>query len=172
MERDYSAFRPSRIWKRLTPEQRLAAAEPFWNDEQSTEQQVEAVAGIASRMKFRTKSVVGLPIEKRAKYLTALPNISDTVAARALINYHLAQQRPMMGAFLDSLGIAHDEGLITEENVSKPDTEKLRAAAADLVTKFPPGDVTLYFSTLVSQDPDTWSELADLPETGATELPT
>jgi hypothetical protein len=167
MERDYSAFRPSRIWKRLTQEQRLAAAVSFWNDEQSTEQQVEAIAGIASRMKFRTKSVLGLPIEKRAKYLTALPNISDTIAARALINYHLAQQRPMMGAFLDSLGIAHDEGLITEENMSKPDPEKLRAATTDLVTKYPQADVALYFSTLVSQDPDTWSELADLPETGA-----
>lgn len=167
MERDYSGFRPSRIWKRLTPEQRLAAAEPFWNDEQSTEQQVEAIAAIASRMKFRTKSVLGLPLGKRMKYLTGLPNVSDTIAARALINYHLAQQRPMMSAFLDSLGIAHEEGLITEENVSKPDPEKLRAAATDLVTKFPPGDVALYFSTLVSQDPDTWSELADLPETAA-----
>jgi hypothetical protein len=169
MERDYSAFRPSRIWKRLTQEQRLAAAEPFWNDEQSTEQQVEAIAAIASRMKFRTKSVLGLPLEKRMKYLTALPNMSDTIAARALINYHLAQQRPMMSAFLDSLGITHEEGLITEENVSKPDPGKLRGAATDLVTKFPPGDVALYFSTLVSQDPDTWSELADLPETGAAE---
>jgi hypothetical protein len=169
MDRDFSAFRPSRIWKRLTQAQRLAAAEPFWDDEQSTDQQVEAVAAIASHMKFRTKSVLGLPLEKRTKYLATLPNISDTIAARALINYHLAQQRPMMSAFLDGLGITHEEGLITEENVSKPDSAKLRAAAADLVTKFPPGDVALYFSTLVSQDPDTWSELADLPEAGAAE---
>jgi hypothetical protein len=167
MERDYSAFRPSRIWKRLTPAQRRAAAEPFWNDEQSTDQQVEAITAIASHMKFRTKSVLGLSLEKRAKYLTTLPNVSDTIAARALINYHLAGQRPMMGAFLDSLGITHEEGLITEENVSKPDPEKLRAAAADLATKFPPADVALYFSTLVSQDPDTWSDLMDLPETAA-----
>lgn len=169
MDRDYSAFRPSRIWKRLTPSQRLAAAEPFWDDEQSTDQQVEAIAAIASHMKFRTKSVLGLPLEKRTKYLATLPNISDTIAARALINYHLAQQRPMMGVFLDGLGIAHEEGLITEENVSKPDSAKLRAAAADLAAKFPPGDVALYFSTLVSQDPDTWSELADVLETGAAE---
>lgn len=167
MDRDYSAFRPSRIWKRLTPAQRLAAAEPFWNDEQSTDQQVEAITAIASHMKFRTKSVLGLTLERRAKYLTTLPNVSDTIAARALINYHLAQQRPMMAAFLDSLGITHEEGLITEENVSKPDPEKLRAAAADLATKFPPADVALYFSTLVSQDPDTWSDLMDLPETAA-----
>jgi hypothetical protein len=168
MERDYSPFRPSRIWKRLTQTQRLAAAEPFWNDEESTDQQIEAITAIASHMKFRTKSVLGLPLEKRVKYLTTLPNVTDTIAARALINYHLAHQRPMMGAFLDSLGITHEQGLITEENVTKPEVEKLRAAAAELNAKFPPADVALYFSTLVSQDPDTWSDLMDLPETAAT----
>ena len=47
MEKDLSAFRPTRIWKRLTAERRLAAAEVFWADEQSTEQQVEAVAARA-----------------------------------------------------------------------------------------------------------------------------
>ena len=36
------------------------------------------------------------------------------------MNYHLATQRPMMSAFLDRVGIAHEEGLITEENVAKP----------------------------------------------------
>ena len=47
MEQDLSDFRPTRVWKRLSPERRLAAAEPFWNDEQSTEQQAEAIAAIA-----------------------------------------------------------------------------------------------------------------------------
>lgn len=165
MERDYSAFRPSRIWKRLSPAQRAAAAEAFWNDEESTEQQVEAIAAIAAFMKFRTKSVLGLSIEKRVRYLTMLPNMSDTIAARALINYHLAHQRPMMAAFLDQLGVAHENGLITNEQIAKPDREKLSAAAAHLASTHPADDVSLYFSTLVSQDPDTWGDLADVPQT-------
>ncbi len=169
MERDYSAYRPSRIWKRLAPVQRLEAAEPFWNDEHSTEQQLQAVAAIASFLKFRAKSVLALPVEKRARYLATLPDMSDTIAARALINYHLARQRPMLVAFLDSLGIAHEDGLITDENLARPDTEKLRAAAAELAGKFPPEDVSLYFSTLVSQDPDTWGDLADFPQTGSSQ---
>ena len=78
-------------------------------------------------MKFRTKSVIALPLERKAKYLATLPNMSDTIAARALVNYHLERQRPMMGAFLDALGIAHENGLISEENVAKPDAEKLKA---------------------------------------------
>ena len=159
---DFSEFRPSKLWKKLPADRRMAAAELFWSDENSTEQQIEAVGALASHMKFRPKSVIGLPIEKKAKYLATLPAVSDAVAARALVNYHLERQRPMMGAFLDALGIAHENGLISEENAAKPDQAKLKAAAAELSSKYPKEDVTLYFSTLVSQDPDTWGGLAEL----------
>lgn len=165
MTRDYTPFRPSRLWRRLSADRRRQAAELFWADEQSAEQQAEAIAAIAAHMKFRTKSVLGLTTEKRVRYLMTLPTISDAIAARALVNYHLEHQRPMMGAFLDSLGIAHDNGLITEETVSRCDAARLHAAAADLVSKYPADDVSLYFATLVSQDPETWGELAEVPQT-------
>lgn len=161
MTQDFSGFRPSKLWKKMPTERRLAAAELFWADEHSTEQQIEAIAAIAAHMKFRTKTLFSLSPEKKSKYLSTLPSVPDSIAARALVNYHLETQRPMMGAFLDSLGIAHENGLINEENVEKPDADKLRAAAADLATKFPADDVSLYFSTLVSQDPDTWGALAE-----------
>jgi hypothetical protein len=148
----------------MSAERRMDAAELFWGDEQSTDQQVEAIAAIASHMKFRTKSVLALPAEKRVKYLATLPNVSDTIAARALVSYHLERHRPMMAAFLDLLGISHDNGLINDDEVTKPETGKLKAAAAELATKYPAEDVSLYFATLVSQDPDTWGELADTPQ--------
>lgn len=168
MEKDLSAFRPTRIWKRMSSERRLKAAEVFWTDEQSAEQQIEAVAALASHMKFRTKSVIALPLERKAKYLASLPGISDAMAARALVSYHLDQQRQMMAEFLDALGITHENGLIEEEAVAAPDAERVRTAVAQLSTKYPAEDLSLYFSTLVSQDPDTWGVLADLPETTAT----
>jgi hypothetical protein len=168
---DLSEYRPSRLWKQMSAERRMAAAELFWTDDQSTEQQVEAVGALAAHMKFRAKSVVGLPLEKKAKYLATMPSVSDTVAARALVNYHLATQRPMMAAFLDSLGIAHEDGLISEDNVTKPDAAALGTAAADLASRFPPADVSLYFKTLVSQDPDTWGGLAVLAREDAGKAP-
>ena len=168
MEQDLSNFRPSRLWKNLPAERRLEAAQLFWEDEQGSEQQVEAVAALAAHMKFRTKSVIALPLDRKAKYLLSLPNISESIAARALITYHLARQRPMMAAFLDALGIAHEEGLIADEQVSKPDLEKLKAAATELASKYPAADVALYFGTLVSQDPDTWAGLALLPQSQLT----
>jgi hypothetical protein len=162
MDRDLSNFRPSKLWRRMPLERRIEAAGLFWDDEHSAEQQLEAVGSIATHMKFRPRSVVALAPEKRAKYLAQLPGISDAIAARALVNYHLERQRPMMGAFLDLLGITHENGLISEENVGKPDAEKVRNAARQLASTYPHEDVSLYFATLVSQDPETWEALVDV----------
>ncbi len=102
-------------------ERRVDAAGLFWDDEHSADQQMEAVAAIATHMKFRPRSVLTLAPDRRAKYLAQLPAMTDAIAARALVSYHLERQRPMMGAFLDLLGIAHENGLISEENLPKPD---------------------------------------------------
>jgi hypothetical protein len=162
MDRDLSNFRPSRLWRGMPLDRRIEAADLFWNDEHSADQQLEAVSSIATHMKFRPKSVLSLTPDKRAKYLATLPTVSDAIAARALVNYHLERQRPMMGAFLDLLGIEHDNGLINDDKVVKPDAVKVKAAATELATKFPAGDVSLYLATLVSQDPETWEPLVDV----------
>lgn len=151
----------------MPADRRADAARLFWSDEQSAEQQVEACASIATHMKFRAKTVLTLPLEKKASYLVRLPSLSDAVAARALVNYHLERQRPMMGAFLDALGITHENGLIKDETVVKPEPERLQAAAGELAANYAAEDIALYFSTLVSQDPETWGELADLPQTAS-----
>ena len=161
MDRDLSNYRPSKLWRRLPLERRVDAADLFWNDEHSADQQMEAVASIATHMKFRPRSILALTPDKRARYLAQLPNVSDAIAARALVNYHLERQRPMMGDFLDLLGISHENGLISEENIAKPDTTKVQKAARDLAAKYPADDVALYLATLVSQDPETWEALID-----------
>ncbi len=162
MDRDLTNFRPSKLFRRLSLERRIDAAGLFWDDEHSADQQMEAIAAIATHMKFRPRSVMNLAPDKRAKYLAQLPTVTDTIAARALVNYHLERQRPMMGAFLDLLGIAHEDGLISEENLPKPDADKVRQAAKDLAEKYPAEEVSLYLSTLVSQDPETWESLIDV----------
>lgn len=154
---------PSQLWKQMTPEQKLRASRAFWLDEQATDDQVQAVMLIAQRKKFRPKSVIGLDVDRKARHLASLTLLPDTLAARALIGYHLAEQRPMMGAFLDALGIAHENGLIEEENVA-PDAAKMRPAAAELAKKYPADDVALYLNTLLCQDPETWRALEEVPE--------
>ena len=155
--------RPSQLWKELAAERRVMAAEAFWRDENAFAEQAEAIALIAQRIKFRLKSVQALPVEKKARHLMALPAVSEGVAARLLVSYHLTHQRPMMSAFLDALGIAHEEGMIADEELDAPDAAKLSAAAQTVAGRHAETDVSLYFSTLLWQDPDTWSGLADLP---------
>ena len=48
----------------------------------------------------------------------------------------------MMGAFLDALGIAHENGLIQEENV-KPDAAKINSAVEKISAEFPKEDVQI-----------------------------
>jgi hypothetical protein len=161
---DPSIPRPSQLWKQLSPERRAQAAEAFWRDQNAAMEQAEAVAGIAQRLKFRPKSAMALPIEKKARYLLSMPAVSEVLAARLLVVYHLEHQRGMMGAFLDALGVKHENGLIDDEGLEAPDPEKLKAAAATLGKSYPPEDVALYLSTLLWQDPDTWGGLFKAPE--------
>ena len=65
----------------------------------------------------------------------------------------------MMGAFLDGLGITHEDGLIAEDDVPKPEPAKLEASAKAIAAAHPADDVRLYFTTLLMQDPETWAGL-------------
>jgi hypothetical protein len=150
----------------MSPEKRLVAANAFWTDEHGHEQQVEVIVTLARKMNFRPKSVPALPLERRAKLLAGM-DVSDAVASRALIAYHLAAERPMMGAFLDALNIEHDNGLITAEEVPAPDKAKLEEAVRTLKSQFPEDAVRLYLNTLVLLDGDTWADLGGLLDAGA-----
>jgi hypothetical protein len=69
----------------------------------------------------------------------------------------------MMGAFLDALGIAHESGVIQEDDV-KPDEAKLSPAVDAIATAYPLEDVSLYLNVLVCQDPETWGALRPIVE--------
>lgn len=157
-------IRPARMWRQMPTELRASAARSFWADEQAALEQAEAVALIARQIKFRPKSVMSLPVDRKAKHLAGLAQVSDLLAARLLISYHLEHQRPIMGAFLDLLGIAHEDGLIKDEEPKKPEAATLDAAVAELSGKFPKPDVARYFWVLIWQDPDTWGGLKGRPE--------
>lgn len=157
-------MRPARLWRSLPSDVRVSASTAFWTDEQAALEQAEAVNLIAQRIKFRTKSVVSMPIERKARHLAGLAQVSDLLAARLLVAYHLQHQRPMMSRFLDELGIPHDDGVIAAESPPAPAPEAVDRAAKALATDFPQADVSRYFWTLLWQDPETWGGLKDRPE--------
>lgn len=157
--------RPAALWKQMTEPQRLDAARAFWTDQDSVMEQAEVLALMARRLNFRFKSVQALAVDRKVKHLMAMGNVSDAVAGRLLVTYHLASQRPMMGAFLDALGIPHENGLIGDNDVTKPEDATLKAAAATLRAAYPAEQVDLYFATLRLQDPETWGALSEADAT-------
>ena len=157
---------PSRLWKRMTVEQRRRAASALWSADEAASDQKQAALLIAKQMKFRPKTVSGLDDDRKARYLASVPELPEEVAARLLVLYHLAEQRPMMGTFLDALGIAHENGMIQDDAVT-PDPAKIPSAAAAIAREYPAHDVSLYLNTLLWQDPAAWEVLDGLPEVTA-----
>ena len=148
----------------MPADKRQRAAEAFWRDRESPEiqvQQMEVAATLARRLNFRVKSIQALPAERKGKHLAQLPDVTDAVAMRALVAYHFAEQRALMGAFLDGLGLTHDNGLITAEEVTAPTVDALRAAFTSVrqAATFPEDDLRFYLRTLASLDTETWSNV-------------
>jgi hypothetical protein len=143
----------------MPEETRLQAAGAFWRDEESAADHAEAVALIARRVKFRPQSALALGRDRKTRYLASFLDLPDALVARLLVAYHLAHERPLLGAFLDALAIPHTDGVITGQ-ISRPDPDRLARAAAAVKATFPPTAIRLYFSTLVGQDPEVWGGLA------------
>jgi hypothetical protein len=146
-------------------EKRVQAAEAFWRDQDSPEiqsQHAEALIALARRLNFRTRTLQSLPLERRARHLAQMGDVSDAIATRAIIAYHFSTRRSLMAAFLDALGIPHDNGLINEEQLTPPSPEALKKAVDVVRGAFDAGDVDLYLRTLLVLDGETWAHLAAL----------
>lgn len=78
--------------------------------------------------------------------------INDATAAHLLQVWFVGCHADMLCAFLDSLGIAHDDDGTVSELPPPPDAERLRAAADALLEKYDPDLVGTYFRTFQSLD--------------------
>ena len=70
---------PSRLWKRMTTEQRLRAAQALYRDANAGSDQAQAALLIAKQKKFRPKTVIGLDNDRKARHLVSVwtsPRIS------------------------------------------------------------------------------------------------
>ena len=153
---------PSRLWKRMTADQRRRAGAALWAADDNVNEQRQVALLVAKQLKFRPKTMNALDADRKARYLANVAELPDEMAARLLVLYHVAEQQPMMGAFLDALGIAHENGMI-KDDAATADPSKIRAAVAAISGQYPASDVSLYLDTLVSQDPVSWGALLELP---------
>jgi hypothetical protein len=149
----------TRVWRRLTPEERLAAATRFW-EQPGQEVVASALAAIVKARRLRPQVARSLPDDTKARTLAALVDPGgEPVAAALLVALHLGERRGMLVAFLDALGLPHEEGLLRDEAAGAVDAEAARGGVQVLLERFPADQVRTYLNTLWLQDPERWASL-------------
>lgn len=150
-----------RLWKHLTPEERLAASAAFWN-EPPQEVLAGALGAIIKARRLRPQVARTLPASERTRILASLLDPGESVAASLLVALHLAERRKLLAAFLDQLGLPHEEGVLKEDETQAQapiSEERARAGATALRAAFPEHQVQVYFNALWLQDPERWAAL-------------
>jgi hypothetical protein len=148
-----------RLWKRLSREDRGEAAAAFWK-EPPQEALGLALGAIVKSRKLRPQVARSLSEEERTRALASVLDPGEPLAASLLVALHLGVRRPVLVAFLDALGLPHDNGILKEEadQAPPPTAESVRSATAAL-SSFPRGQIEVYYNTLWLQDPERWAAL-------------
>lgn len=153
------------MWKRLTREERLAAAHRFF--EHPAEEALGGIdAAIIKARRMRPQAARSLPDQEKARVLASVLEPGEAVASALLVALHVGERRPLLSAFLDALGLPHDDGILKEEgdDAAPVSEEAARRGVAALASAFPRPQVLGYLNALWLQDPDRWGVLESAPE--------
>jgi hypothetical protein len=158
----------TRLWKHLPPEERLLAARTFFA-EPPPELAGVALGALVKARNLRPQAARSLAPDAQARILATVLDPGEPLSQGLLVSLHLGHRRPLLAAFLDALGLPHEDGVLKEEADAVPPVspEKAKAAVAALAS-FPASEVRTYLNTLWLQDPDRWASLesvtAEIPE--------
>ena len=70
----------------------------------------------------------------------------------------------ILAAFLDQLGIEHEDGVIRVDEFETPTAEQFTAAVGAVYEAFPADEAEVYFATLIAMEPEAWEGLIDVLE--------
>lgn len=150
----------NRLWKTLSPEEKnLAAAEMVKDPTPLIRASVTAV--VADARKMRPIAARKLPPEVQAKIVATVRDPGEVLASSLLVALHLGPRKPMLVAFLDALGLPHEDGVLKDDSTTPIGLEDLKKACAALSSE-PPSAVRIYLNTLWLQDPDRWANARDV----------
>jgi hypothetical protein len=148
-----------KLWKALTPDERAQGIEAALADDENGWVKTTTRGAVAGALKFRPQTVATWSRTKLVSEAARLPLDDMQLLSAYLIDLHLGHRRPMMAAFLDTLGIPNEDGRIDSDTTQVPEQDAARiAAAADAIAgSYPVDDVATYFLTLLLQDAPTWA---------------
>jgi hypothetical protein len=152
----------TRLWKSLTPDERLRAAAAFFA-EPPPELAAAALGALVKARHLRPQAARALAPEAQARILATVLEPGEPLAQGLLVGLHLSERRPLLAAFLDALRLPHENGILNEEADSAPPVDERSARAAHgALSGFPAEQVRAYFNTLWLQDPERWQALESL----------
>ena len=119
-----------------------------------------AMQAAASRRKLRPVFLERKPRTERHVWMQGVlaTPAGEELALEILQNWLLGVHRPMLGDFLDALGIAHENGLV-DVIPPQPSREKVDAAVDALAAKHPPTAVKIYLNLFQPSGAEAWPDL-------------
>ncbi|HET7292638.1 MAG TPA: hypothetical protein VFM88_09445 [Vicinamibacteria bacterium] len=157
----------SRLWKRLPREERRLAAAAFLH-EPVPELLASALSAIVRARHVRPQVARAMAPEEQAAALAGILDPGEALAGSLLVALHLGERRPLLAAFLDGLGLPHEDGVMKEEAEARTlEAAFVERTARELTGRFPAEQVELYFNVLLLQDPERWEPIRALSGPGS-----
>ncbi len=151
----------NRLWKTLSPEEKNLAAAEMVKDP-SPLIRASVIAVVADARKMRAIAVRKLPLEIQARIVATVRDPGEILASSLLVALHLGPRKPMLVAFLDALGLPHEDGILKDEATQPISLDDLKKGCAALGSESPSA-IRIYLNTLWLQDPTRWANAKDLP---------
>lgn len=137
----------------------MAAAEMVKDPTPLIRASVTAV--VADARKMRPIAARKLPPEAQARIVATVRDPGEVLASSLLVALHLGPRKPMLIAFLDALGLPHEDGVLKDDSAEPIALENLKKAC-DALTSESPAAVRIYLNTLWLQDPDRWAHAREI----------
>ena len=150
---------PYAVWELMNDDEKKAAAVAFWNGADRESRSALEMA-LAAELKFRPQSVRHLAAEKIAGRLVRMADgLPESVLFQYLFHLHMAERRPLMVAYLDDVGLPHEDGALNiPDDFEGPDATRVEKTGRDLA-KNKGNEALVYLATLMVADADFWSGL-------------
>ncbi len=164
-------MRPFEIFRNMAPDQALHFCRGLSDGAPASYAQALALAGAA--MRARPVFLKKQPFERRAEAIRrALARVaSNELAEEFLAVYFLECRKSLLVEWLDGLGIAHEDGVLTDDDVSAPDDDALRktvdafrsgGAGDDAPDPAEAGDRALLLHAFAAQSSVSWPVLDEM----------
>lgn len=154
------------IWSALTPAQ---AHEALCNVQDNNKKIYRSALDLlAPHMRLRVPKVLEMPkVERHALWQQILSQpLMENLSFNLLSCWLVATQQPLLCAWLDAVGIAHDaRGYFERGLETEPDTARLQGAIDQLLSKFDPKQVAIYLRVFNQIDSIQWNNLEKVLET-------